>query len=85
MDIDLKSLLPALIALAGVIYGYGQLSSKVDRLLPLIQLADDNMNNIIELKLKMNLLVTPQMEIVGSKKVDFHEIRINGIEKDLYK
>tara|TARA_R110000823_G_scaffold2934_6_gene11688 strand:- start:6707 stop:6964 length:258 start_codon:yes stop_codon:yes gene_type:complete len=85
MNIDLKSLLPTLFVVAGVIYGYGQLSSKVDRLNPLIQLADDNMNNIIELKLKMNLLVTPQMEIVGSKKVQFNKIRIDGIEKDLYK
>jgi len=42
-------------------------------------------DRLIILNTKMTLLVTPQMEIVGSKKVDFHEIRINGIEKDLYK
>ena len=42
-------------------------------------------DKLIILNTKMTLLVTPQMEIVGSKKVDFHEIRINGIEKDLYK
>ena len=42
-------------------------------------------DKLIILNTQMTLLITPQMEIVGSKKVDFNALRINGLEKDLYK
>ena len=85
MKVELNIITPIAIALAGVIYGYGVLNDKVDKIDGLDKLSDDNMNDIIVLKTQMNMLISPSMEIRPSKKVEFHEIRINQLEKDIYK
>jgi hypothetical protein len=59
--------------LGGVIFTAGTVINKVDSIESynddyLMRLADDNMNKIIALEIKMNLLVTPQMTIVPSNK-----------------
>jgi hypothetical protein len=65
--------------LGGVIFTAGTVINKVDSIESynddyLMRLADDNMNKIIALEIKMNLLVTPQMTIVPSNKHASHEL-----------
>jgi hypothetical protein len=79
MKIELEKVIGASVIIGGIVFGYGQLSSKVENLqeyndTEIRKLADDNMNDIIELKTKMNLLVTPQMTIVPSNKHASHEL-----------
>jgi|SaaInlStandDraft_3_1057020.scaffolds.fasta_scaffold01563_13 hypothetical protein len=74
MKIELEKVIGAVIVVGGIVFGYGQLTTKVDNLqeyndTEIRKLADDNMNDIIVLKTKMNLLVTPQMSIVSSNSI----------------
>lgn len=92
MKIELEKVIGASVIIGGIIFGYGQLSNKVDSIkeyddTKLAKLVDVNMNDIIQLKTKMNLLVTPQMTIVPSSKHASHELarerlkaRIEAIE-----
>ena len=84
MKVDTKELAPYLFVATGAIFGYGVMSDKVDKIEGLLKLSDDNMNDILVLKTQMNMLISPNMEIRPSKKVEFHEIRLNQIEKEVY-
>lgn len=79
--IDLAYLIPIGIALLGATFGYGVLSDKVDKVEKLVTLSDTNMNKIIALETKMNLLVTPSMKIVPSAKVAENTFRIEILER----
>ena len=49
------------------------------------KLSDDNMNKIIVLETKMNMLVTPQMTIVPSQQVGLNKIAIENLKTRLFK
>ena len=55
LKIELTQLLPILALAGGIIYGYAQLNSKVDSLAYLKTLADDNMNRVIALEVKLEM------------------------------
>lgn len=86
MKIELEKVAGAVVVIAGIVYGYGELNNKVDNLqeyndTEIRQLADNNMNDIIELKTKMNLLVTSDMKIVPSNDVALIDQRVSVLEK----
>jgi len=49
------------------------------------KLSDDNMNKIIVLETKMNMLVTPQMTIVPSQQVGLNKIAIENLKTRPFK
>ncbi len=83
MKVEIEKVVGAAVIIGGIVFGYGQLNNKVDSLqeyndTEIRKLADDNMNDIIVLKTKMNLLVTPSMMIVPSPEVN---ARIDRLEE----
>ena len=75
MKVDVEKVIGASVIIGGIIFGYGQLSNKVDNIQEyndseIRTLADTNMNDIIKLKTQMDLLVTPDMRIVPSPVVN---------------
>ena len=75
MKVELEKVIGASVVIGGIVFGYGQLSNKVDSIQEyndseIRGLADTNMNDIIKLKTQMNLLVTPDMRIVPSPVVN---------------
>lgn len=81
MKVELEKVIGASVVVGGIIFGYGQLSNKVDNIQEyndseIRTLADNNMNDIIKLKTQMDLLVTPDMRIVPSPKVNSRLERI---------
>jgi len=92
MKVDLNTVVPIFVVAAGVIFGYGVLSDKVDRIPFLLTLSDDNMNKIIVLETKMDMLVTPQMEIVPDPRTvgkfeavkTIFDNRLSIIEREIF-
>lgn len=70
MKVELKEVLGALVVIVGFAVGYGAVQKAVEDMPRLSKLADTNMNDIIVLKTQMNLLVTPDMRIVPSPRVN---------------
>ena len=60
MKVDLTSLVPVLVLAGGIVFGYAQLTSKVDAYVEyddtdIRTLIDDNMNRIIALEVKLDI------------------------------
>ena len=81
MKIELEKVIGGVVLLAGIVYGYGELNNKVDNLqeyndTEIRKLADDNMNAIIEIKTKMDLLVTQdEMRQININKVAIENLK----------
>jgi hypothetical protein len=92
MKVDLNIIAPIAVVAAGVIFGYGVLSDKVDKIDSLVGLADDNMNRVIVLETKMDMLITPQMEIVPDPRAvgNFERVRaivdgrLSALEREVF-
>ena len=87
MQVELEKVIGASVVIGGIIFGYGQLSNKVDNIQEyndseIRTLADNNMNDIIKLKTQMDLLVTPDMRIVPSPKVNSRLDRLEDFMND---
>lgn len=90
MKIELEKVIGASVIIGGIIFGYGQLSSKVDSLkeyndTEIRKLADDNMNAIIVLNTKMDMLVTKDMKIVPSQQVGLNKAAIKNLQTKPFK
>ena len=81
MKIELEKVIGGVVLLAGIVYGYGELNNRVDNLqeyndTEIRQLADNNMNAIIELKTKMDLLVTQdEMRQININKTEIENLK----------